>query len=101
MYVTNFNAVGSDGVSQYTVGAGGALSAMATPTVAAGDVPVGVAVSPDGKSVYVADDGAFGVSGISQYTGASRRVQPGYGTHITKRCCDGRFVPATGTPTAT
>ena len=49
-YVTN---VGSDNVSQYDVGAGGVLAPMSPATVAAGDTPVGVAVSPDGGSVYV------------------------------------------------
>ena len=40
-------------VSQYDVGAGGALTPKTPATVAAGTVPRGVAVSPDGGSVYV------------------------------------------------
>lgn len=36
----------SDNVSQYDVGAGGALTAKTTPTVPAGDAPFGVAVRP-------------------------------------------------------
>ena len=52
VYVTN---VGDDSVSQYDVGAGGALSPKSPATVAAGDGPYGVAVSPDGGSVYVAN----------------------------------------------
>jgi hypothetical protein len=35
-----------DAVAQYDAGAGGALTPKAVPTVAAGDRPVGVAVSP-------------------------------------------------------
>ena len=52
VYVTNFDG---DSVSQYDVGAGGALSPKSPATVAAGIVPLGVAVSPDGGSVYVAN----------------------------------------------
>ena len=63
VYVANQLSLGPGGVSQYTVGAGGALSPMATPTVAAVG-PAGIAVSPNGKSVYVSNSG----DGISQYT---------------------------------
>ena len=68
VYVTNVFADGADGVSQYSVGAGGALTAMATPTVAAGGEPFGIAVSPDGKSVYVTNEFADGADGVSQYS---------------------------------
>ena len=49
-------------VSQYDVGAGGALSPKSPATVATGRYPSGVAVSPDGGSVYVPselDDSVF------------------------------------------
>ena len=61
-------------VSQYTVASDGTLSPKSPPAVASGSGPLqgatGVAVSPDSRSVYVADDaGLVGVSGvISQYT---------------------------------
>src|SRR5438477_2053460 len=49
-YVTN----NSGTVSQYDIGAGGALTAIApVGGVAAGSGPYGVAVSPNGASVYV------------------------------------------------
>ena len=38
------------------MGASGLLSPLAPPTAPAGDYPVGVVVSPDGASVYVADE---------------------------------------------
>jgi hypothetical protein len=60
VYVTNF--IGNS-VSQYDVGAGGALTAKTPATVPAGMTPAGVAVSPDGKSVYVANRGG----NVSQY----------------------------------
>ena len=41
---------------QYAIGAGGQLSPLAPPTVAAGYSPRGVVVAPDGKSAYVAND---------------------------------------------
>ncbi len=59
-YVTDVNA---HAVFQLGIGTGGLLTALAPATVEAGEAPVGVAVTPDGKSVYVADfDG-----GVSQY----------------------------------
>src|SRR5215211_3008898 len=61
VYVPNFD---SDDVSQYDVGAGGALAPKAAPTAPTGSNPVGVAVSPDGKSVYVTN---FGPDTVSQY----------------------------------
>jgi YVTN family beta-propeller protein len=60
VYVANSR---SDDVSQYDVGAGGALAAKATPTVPTAGGPFGIAVSPDGESVYVANV----LGGVSQY----------------------------------
>src|SRR5436309_4395141 len=54
------NASGS--VSQYELGAGGLLSPLMPATVPAGDISVGVAVSPDGNSVYVANQESASVS---------------------------------------
>ena len=48
-YVTNG---GSGDVSQYNVGSNGLLP-LSPPTTVAGDSPQGLAVSPDGRSVYV------------------------------------------------
>jgi DNA-binding beta-propeller fold protein YncE len=59
-YVTN----AGDGVSQYDVGAGGLLAPLSPATVAAHREPLGVAVSPDGRSVYVTNDMS---DNISQY----------------------------------
>jgi hypothetical protein len=59
VYVTNRN----DGtVSQYAVGADGGLSPLSPAAVTASPSPEGIAVSPDGKSVYV----AMG-SGVAQF----------------------------------
>ena len=60
-YVTNFD----DTVSQFDVGAGGALAAKSPATVPAGNAPRGVAVSPDGKSAYVVNSIASGT--VSQF----------------------------------
>jgi DNA-binding beta-propeller fold protein YncE len=51
VYVTN---TGADSLSQYDVSAGGVLSPKNPATVSVYN-PQGVAVSPDGKYVYVAD----------------------------------------------
>jgi DNA-binding beta-propeller fold protein YncE len=51
VYVTN---EGSNDVSQYDIGPGGLLAPLSPATVAAGTAPQeGIAVSPDGRSVYV------------------------------------------------
>jgi parallel beta-helix repeat protein len=63
-YVANS---GSNNVSQYHLGSGGLLAPLSPPTVAATDFPAGVAVSPDGKSVYVAGGGSEGRGDVSQY----------------------------------
>jgi 6-phosphogluconolactonase len=55
-YVVNGGFVrGGGSIAQYSVGADGALSPKTPAGFQAGSVPVGVAVSPDGRSVYVAD----------------------------------------------
>jgi DNA-binding beta-propeller fold protein YncE len=63
VYVPVYDESGGIGsVFQYDVGSGGKLSPKSPPRVAAGPYPDAVAVSPDGKSVYVTN----GVS-VSQY----------------------------------
>jgi 6-phosphogluconolactonase (cycloisomerase 2 family) len=60
--------VTSDGdgtVSQYTIDAGGALSAMSPATVATGSRPFSVAVDPTGRYAYVAN---YTGHTVSQYT---------------------------------
>jgi DNA-binding beta-propeller fold protein YncE len=57
VYVANLaEAPTGESISQYDVGPGGALSAKTPATVAAGKRPDRIAVSPDGKSVYVTND---------------------------------------------
>jgi 6-phosphogluconolactonase (cycloisomerase 2 family) len=65
VYVANaLNGVGGE-VFQYDVGAGGALTPKSPADVSTGgDAPIAIVVSPDGKSVYVAN--AFG-GGVSEY----------------------------------
>lgn len=59
---------GDNNVYQFTVGAGGELSAMSPATVAAGAGPSAIVVSPDGAHVYVVNGGyPFGSGGISVY----------------------------------
>jgi len=66
VYVANG---GSGTVSQFDVGFSGALSPKNPATVLAGATPQGVAVSPDGNSVYVANLTLAPVKGtVSQYS---------------------------------
>jgi DNA-binding beta-propeller fold protein YncE len=63
VYVTN--SFTSPGLLQFSVSATGVLAPMTVPGVATGGFPIAVAVSPDGHSVYVADQGS---GQVSQYT---------------------------------
>jgi 6-phosphogluconolactonase (cycloisomerase 2 family) len=72
VYVTTFSGdplIGEGSIAQYSVGADGTLSPKSPPEVSTAAVPVGVAVSPDSKTVYVANDPSLdGTSGVvSQY----------------------------------
>ena len=75
MYVTDITA---NNLGQFAIGSHGSLSALAPPTIATGSGPAGVAVSPDGKSVYASNGGE---STVSQYdvdpaTGALKPKSP-------------------------
>ena len=75
VYVTT-----NDGVFEYEIGAGGQLAPLVPASVAAGLRPLGVAVSPDGKNVYVtvADNSSPTSSySVSQYdVGAGGALSP-------------------------
>jgi len=61
-YVTDVNGAA---VFQFGLGSGGLLSALSPTSLKTGLSPIGIAVSPDGRSVYVADFYIYG--GVSQY----------------------------------
>jgi DNA-binding beta-propeller fold protein YncE len=63
--VNDARGAGPGTVSQYAIGAIGELSPLSPATVAAGGEPYGVAVSPDGTSVYVTIASS---NTVSQYT---------------------------------
>jgi 6-phosphogluconolactonase (cycloisomerase 2 family) len=68
VYVTNSGAsTGANGVSQYTAGVDGSLTPKAPAAVNAVNAPAGLAVSPDGRSLYAVNAGTNGAGGISQY----------------------------------
>ncbi len=75
VYVTNQDGISTPGtVSQYDVGPGGGLSPKAPATVATGASPFGIALSPDGKSVYVT---SYETDTVSQYdVGAGGVLSP-------------------------
>jgi DNA-binding beta-propeller fold protein YncE len=68
LYVTNNGSSGANGISAYSIGFGGALSAITTGTFATGSGPAGVAISPNGNYLYVTNFGSSGANGISAYT---------------------------------
>jgi DNA-binding beta-propeller fold protein YncE len=77
-YVANFIGGCCGGtVSQYNVGAGGRLSPKSPPTVFADRDPFAVAVSPDGRSVYVTNFSLEQNGSVSQYdVGPGGRLMP-------------------------
>ena len=64
VYATNWgtSATNTNLVYQFDVGAGGILSPKSRPTVAAGERASSVAITPDGKSAYVANSASETVS---------------------------------------
>ena len=71
VYMTNR---GSNDVSQYTIGANGALTLMTERTVATGIDPWGITVDPSGRYAYVTNAGS---NSVSQYTiGANGALTP-------------------------
>jgi 6-phosphogluconolactonase len=66
VYVGNYSDAN---ISQYTEIAGGTLQPQSSPTAATGAFPQGIAVSPDGRSLYVASQGSVSEAGkLSQYS---------------------------------
>ncbi len=82
----------SKDVSQYSIGSGGALSPLSPPTVAGGFADGRVVVSPDGKSVYIANTTD---SAIWQYDvdPASGRLSPKTPATVTTRSALGLTGP--------
>jgi 6-phosphogluconolactonase (cycloisomerase 2 family) len=66
VYVTNLG--GTTGISQYTLSSGGALSADTPAKASGGSEPTAVAEAPNGRYLYVANNGTGGAAGLSQYT---------------------------------
>jgi 6-phosphogluconolactonase (cycloisomerase 2 family) len=75
VYVTNTSA---NNVSQLAIGSHGSLSSLTPPSIEAGSSPSGVAVSPDGSSVYVSNGGEPTISqyDINAATGALSAKSP-------------------------
>jgi 6-phosphogluconolactonase (cycloisomerase 2 family) len=75
VYVTN---TGSKNVAQFAIGSHDALAALTPPTIESGSSPEGVVVSPDGKSLYVANGGEATVSqyDVNPATGALSAKTP-------------------------
>ena len=66
VYVTNEGNGNVNGtISQFTIGADGSLTSMATPTVVAGLSPISITVDPTRKYAYVAN---LSGNNVSQYT---------------------------------
>jgi YVTN family beta-propeller protein len=61
VYVAN---LGTDTISQYDAGPGGALAPKPAGPIASPNSPFGLALAPGGKSLYVA---AFGAAAVAQY----------------------------------
>ena len=81
LYVTNYGSSGPNGISAYTIGSGGALTAITTGTFTTGIYPNGIAISPNGNYLYVTNSSS---SSISAYTiGSGGALSPITGTFTT------------------
>ncbi len=91
VYVANSNVVTGDTISQYDLNSGtGALTPKAQAPAATGNTPQGVAISPDGRNVYVAN--AYGGT-VSQYDVSSATGALSPKTPATVNCgCDPQDV---------
>jgi DNA-binding beta-propeller fold protein YncE len=70
VYVTGNSTPADDNpgaVWQSTIGSGGELTPDSTPSVAAGNEPEELAITPNGQYLYVANSGATGTAGVNQY----------------------------------
>jgi DNA-binding beta-propeller fold protein YncE len=65
---TGGRAVGANDLSAYTIGSDGALTAITAGTFSTGADPYGIAISPDGAYLYVANVGSGGSNGLSAYS---------------------------------
>ena len=68
VYVANFGSSGADGLSAFSIGSGGALSAITSGTLTTGNQPAAIAISPDGKYLFVANNGTLGANGLSAFS---------------------------------
>jgi 6-phosphogluconolactonase len=83
LYVVNFSSVGglaAGTIAQFSVDSSGALSALATPTVATGRAPVWFAFEPRGQYAYVANSGD---NNLSAYAVAANGSLTLLGTIVT------------------
>jgi len=73
LYVANTNELGSGegSVSQYSIAPDGALTPLSPATVATGQEPQDIAISPSGQSLYVTNLGANTVSQFSVTAGGA------------------------------
>lgn len=67
-YVANQYTNGTGGISQYTIGANGALTAMTPAAVDCGNIPIFVTLHPSGKYLYVSNEEDSPAGSISQFT---------------------------------
>ena len=64
-------------VYQFSVAANGALTPLATASVATGREPVGMAISANGLFAYIVNRNSFGTGSVSQYSvGANGQLTP-------------------------
>jgi DNA-binding beta-propeller fold protein YncE len=67
LYVTNLSSTGANGLCAYSIGSGGALSAITLSGAGSttGSNPLGIAISPNGIYLYLANYGSAALSAYS------------------------------------
>jgi 6-phosphogluconolactonase (cycloisomerase 2 family) len=79
----------SNTVSQYAIGADGTLTALATPTLATGNMPIGMAISPLSTFAYIAN---FSDNTLSQFSLSATGLVPLTAPRVTTLGVNPAFV---------
>lgn len=90
LYVTNYKSTGPNGISAYSIGSGGALTAITSGTFTTGVNPEGIEASANGDFLYVENSANGTVSAFTIGSSGSLSDVPGSscGSSGTTNCAD-------------
>ena len=106
LYVINEGSTGTGGLSAFSIGSGGALTAITSGTFTTGANPMGIAISPNGNYLYVTNQGSIGTNGLSSFSiGSNGSLSPITLSHavaetkdVSSSSCSKKVRAVLGTP---